>query len=80
VERRCAGVDKVFVPGIDASQTMELVRELRAKGLVQGTDFNFSYQHSTTDFFDTEVDMLRGCSFTFTDPKWATFFRMKYGC
>jgi len=72
-------VDKVFVANIDATRTMELVRELRAKGLIQGVDFNFAYQHGKYDFFLREVEMLKGCTFTFTDPKWATFFRIQYG-
>lgn len=73
-------MDNVFVPNIDAAQSMELVRELRAKGLVQGRDFTFAYQKSDYDYFTQEFKQLRGCNFTFTDPKWATFFRMKYGC
>jgi len=78
VQRQCAGVDKVFVPGIDASQTMELVRELRAKGLVQGTDFNFAYQQTLWD--DNYIQLKpQGAEFSFRDPKWVTFFRIKYG-
>ena len=71
-------MNKVFIPHVDANQTMELVRELRAKGLVQGTDFNFAYQQHKYNYFNNEFEQLRGCNFTFTDSKWATFFRMKY--
>lgn len=59
---------------------MELVRELRANGLVQGTDFTFAYQQPKYDYFSNEVHQLKGCNFSFKDPKWATFFRIKYGC
>ena len=32
---------------IDASRTMEIVRELRQQGMIQGTDFEFTYVSST---------------------------------
>lgn len=79
MQRQCAGVDKVFVADVDAMQSMELVRELRAKGLVQGKDFDFAYQQAKYDYFSSEVHQLKGCTFTFKDSKWATFFRIKYG-
>lgn len=72
-------MDKVFVPNIDANQTMELVRDLRAKGLVQGTDFSFAYQQAHYDYYADDVHQVKGCTFAFKDDKWATFFRIKYG-
>ena len=72
-------MDKVFVSDIDATQTMEIVRELRGAGLVQGTDFNFAYQQAKYDYFSSDVHQLKGCTFTFNDSKWATLLRLKYG-
>lgn len=71
-------MDNVFVPNIDATQSMEIVRELRAKGLVQGIDFNFSYQHHQYNYDEMDFRHLRGCKFSFRDNKWITFFRLKY--
>lgn len=73
-------MDTVFVPHIDAAETMELVRGLRAKGLVQGKEFDFAYSHASYDLTSFEAVTPKGAKFTFKDPKWATFFRMKYGC
>lgn len=72
-------MDKVFIPHVDAAETMELVRELRRKGLVQGKDFDFAYQKAQYDYFSSEEQVRQGCEFRFTDSKWATFFRIKYG-
>jgi hypothetical protein len=58
---------------------MEMVRDLRAKGLVQGIDFNFAYQQAKYDYFSSEVHQLKGCTFSFKDAKWATLFRIQYG-
>ena len=72
-------MDKVFVANIDSSRTMEIVRELRAKGLVQGPDFSFAYQRPHYDYSSENEHQLKGCTFAFKDGKWATFFRIKYG-
>lgn len=70
-------MDTVYVPDLNAEQTMQLVRDLRAKGLAQGRDFNFRYNPSSQeDLFSAPKPP--GAEFTFTDAKWATFFRMKY--
>jgi len=71
-------MDKIFVPNLNANDTMELVRELRAKGLVQGTDFNFAYQQTLWNDNYTQ-SRPHGAEFSFRDPKWVTFFRIKYG-
>lgn len=68
-----------FVTGIDANETMDIVRELRAKGLVQGKDFDFKYQQRSFDFLSSEVEKPKGATFYFRAAKWATFFRIKYG-
>lgn len=70
-----------FVPGVDANKTMDIVRELRASGLKQGIDFDFKYQQASFDFtVDDDLFRVKGATFYFRAAKWATFFRMKYGC
>jgi hypothetical protein len=69
----------VFVQSVGANPIMEIVRELRAKHLVQGIDFDFSYQQVQQHYSDG-FDLIRnGATFYFKDDKWATFFRLQYG-
>jgi hypothetical protein len=69
---------KVIVPNIRADEGIDIVRELRAKGLVQGRDFDFKYYPPAYD--DTGFDLLtpHRIEFSFADNKWATFFKLKY--
>jgi hypothetical protein len=69
---------KVVVPNIRADEGIDIVRELRAKGLVQGRDFSFKYFPPTYD--DTGFDLLspHSIELSFADNKWATFFKLKY--
>jgi hypothetical protein len=71
-------VMKVVVPNIRANEGIDMVRELRAKGLVQGRDFDFSYQPPTYDIMGFNMLTPHSVEFSFTDSKWATFFRLKY--
>lgn len=60
---------------------MEIVRELRSTGLVQGQDFDFSWHRSCynqeNDFSYLEQKPVRA-EFTFYKEKYATFFKIKY--
>lgn len=75
----------VFVPTQGPEPVMVIVRELRSKGLVQGTDFDFKYnpKEQRWDILDDDGELsfskAAGAHFYFADGKWATFFRMKYG-
>ena len=71
-------MERVYVPNINAEQTMVIVRDLRAKGLVQGPDFSFRYNPRDWDQ-ETFEAKPPGTEFMFADAKWATFFRIKYG-
>jgi len=62
---------------IDASRTMEIVRELRQQGMIQGTDFEFTYV-SSTDHIMAKAPMPRHTIFAFHTDKYATFFALKY--
>ena len=69
-------IEEVFIPGIDANQTMEIVRELRAHGIVQGDDFTFRYQPIKWDTGVVNILEDKGAMFYFKNPKLATFFRL----
>lgn len=68
---------EIKVIDIDATRTMEIVRELRAQGLVQGRDFEFSYHQSKIDETFNCVEN-KHAKFRFTDGKYATLFAFRY--
>lgn len=63
---------------IDPSRTIDIVRELRAQGLVQGRDFDFSYHQAKYDNDGWSAVENRHARFTFTDAKYATLFALRY--
>ena len=69
---------EVRVVGADANQTMELVRELRSAGLVQGRDFDFSYHQAQYSNFAYDDDTPRMAVFKFYVDKYATFYQLKW--
>lgn len=68
---------KVTVLDKDPNEIMEIVRELRSQGLVQGRDFDFAYQPSKYDSF-SYVGEPRLTIFTFYTEKYSTLFALKY--
>ena len=60
----------------DASRIMEIVRELRLMGLIQGTDFDFAYNQSRWDEMIGEIP--KTTVFMFYTEKWASWFALKY--
>lgn len=70
---------EVFVRTQGAEPVMPIVRWLRSKGLVQGTDFDFKYQQVQRHYTDGYELVRNGVSFFFKEEKWATFMRLKYG-
>jgi hypothetical protein len=62
----------------DPTRIMEIVRELRTSGLVQGKDFDFAYHKAT--YAETGWDRLDDAHtvFMFHTEKYATLFAIKY--
>jgi hypothetical protein len=55
---------------------IEIVKELRASGLVQGVHFDFAYNQSR---WDPMIGNVKGfTNFTFYEEKYATLFTLKY--
>jgi hypothetical protein len=66
-----------ILKGTHPPDVMDIVRELRAMGLVQGTDFDFSY--TPPDYnYEIHEHFERFTVFTFYQDKWATWFALKY--
>jgi hypothetical protein len=55
---------------------MDIVRALRADGLVQGHDFDFAFHQSRWD--DMIGEIPKETVFTFYTEKYATLFALKY--
>ncbi len=56
---------------------MEIVRELRQQGLVQGKDFDFAYHPPEEDWMNG-VQTARYTKFTFYEERWGTWFTLKW--
>lgn len=70
--------ESIFIKGLSAAQAMDIVRELRALGLIQGKDFEFRYQPREEDGFTYNEVSPRGCEFYFKEGKWRSYMALKY--
>ncbi len=59
------------------NEVMDIVRELRAQGLVQGKDFDFAYNPPEEDWMNG-TQIARFTRFTFYEEKWGTWFTLKW--
>lgn len=66
----------VSVHDIDPNQVMDIVRELRQQGMVQGQDFDFAYHQRKWDEIVGEIP--KHTDFVFYNDQLATWFRLKY--
>ncbi len=67
---------QVVIPNKSAGDIMDIVRNLRADGLVQGKDFDFAFHQSRWD--DMIGEIPKESVFTFYTEKYATLFALKY--
>jgi hypothetical protein len=66
----------VSVHAIDPNQVMDIVRELRQQGMVQGQDFDFAYHQRKWDEIVGEIP--KHTDFVFYNDQLATWFQLKY--
>jgi hypothetical protein len=58
------------------SDVLDIVKELKTSGLVQGVHFDFAYNQSR---WDPRIGNVKGfTNFTFYEEKYATLFTLKY--
>lgn len=69
---------QITVWGTNPNDTMEIVREIRTRGYVQGKDFNFSYNPPRMSENSNEGVYNRHTVFTFYKDEIATWFSLKY--
>lgn len=68
---------KVKIDDVNAAETMDIVRELRSAGLVQGRDFDFKFTPRRGDGWTYHVESSF-TEFYFREGKWTTFLALKY--
>ncbi len=70
----------VIVKDRAVPEVMDIVRELRQQGLIQGKDFDFAYKPAE---WGDSISMIpiegKYTVFTFYTEKYATLFALKYG-
>ena len=59
-------------------KAMEIVRELRSKGYIQGVDFDFEYHKPVFNDWSGDAVYNRYTIFTFYKDSLATWFVLKY--
>lgn len=69
---------QVIINNVDPTQTMEIVRELRNQGLVQGIDFDFAYHQATYNNDGFIPVAPRHANFMFYKEVHASWFSLKY--
>lgn len=69
---------RVILRNRNANEIMDIVRELRAQGLVQGVDFDFAYSQATYNNDGWEQVEPKHTIFSFHTEKYATLFALKY--
>jgi len=68
---------EIVINNWTVSRVLEVVQDLRAKGLEQGTDFDFGYYPSYFDDFGGTIRQ-RHTVFTFYTESMATWFTIAY--
>jgi hypothetical protein len=66
----------VTINDLTPVQALDIVYDLRAQGLVQGTDFDFAWHQSRWDEMIGEIP--KRVEFEFNNPTHASWFSLKY--
>ena len=69
---------EIKLPNMKPDAMMDIVRELRTKGYVQGTDFDFAYHKPEYDLELYSVLYDRYTLFTFYKEELASWFELLY--
>ena len=69
---------KVTVPDWRSGEVLDVVKELRSRGYVQGTDFDFEYFKPKHDYINGNLEYNRHTVFTFYTEVLATWFSLTY--
>lgn len=67
---------EITLRNLDANDSLDIVKKLRADGLVQGQDFDFAFYRKHWD--PMTGDMEGNTKFIFYTEKYALLFALKY--
>lgn len=70
---------EVVLNDVMPNDTIEIVRELREKGYVQGVDFDFEYRPPKYTDLSYDPEYNRKTLFMFYKEELATWFMLRYG-
>lgn len=66
----------IVVENRGVSDVLDIVKELKTSGLIQGVHFDFAYNQSR---WDPMIGDVKGfTNFTFYEEKYSTLFALKY--
>jgi len=71
-------VKQIIVPNLKPDKVMEIVREMRKGGMVQGKDFDFKYCPVQYNNDGWEQISTQHTVFTFYEERYATWFAIKW--
>jgi hypothetical protein len=66
----------IVIEDKDPNEILDIVKELRTSGLVQGVHFDFAFYQSRWDEMIGEIP--KHTRFTFYEEKYSTLFALKY--
>lgn len=69
---------EIVVMDREPSGILDIVRDLRQHGLVQGQDFDFAYRPPRWDNFSGDAVYNRSTVFSFYTEELASWFALKY--
>jgi hypothetical protein len=75
---------EIKLENLDVNEVLDIVRSLRAQGLIQGKDFDFSYNKAVYQDWrdwDNTINTVspKHAIFKFYDDRYATLFALRYG-
>jgi len=71
-------VKQIVLPTLKPDKVMEIVREMRKGGMVQGVDFDFKYCPVQYNNDGWEMIAEQHTVFTFYEERYATWFAIKW--
>ena len=69
---------EVRIEELMPNEVMDIVKEIRKMGYVQGIDFDFEYNKPVYDYLNPENDYNRYTIFRFYKDEIATWFALRY--
>lgn len=69
---------EVKILDISVSETIDIIRDVRLKGYVQGVDFDFEYHPPKFDNFSGDAVYNKCAIFKFYKEELATWFELAY--